>query len=250
MPVSKLSAAFALVLSVVLAGPTSADAAFILDFSTNDSTQLASQGLTYNGSSSTTEGQTFSVAGGVLHMNTAQYPGDVYAIYQQQNTFSHTLNAEYTTVLKVTQNEQGIYGTSFGFSDSNASVFVVVQPAGWFIYGQSPRGTFAGPAAFHEFDLKWSGPTHTYTLSIDGTQVATGSSTTGYGGPSTVYFGDGSPTGGDMVADFKSVSYSTSDPNAVTAPAPSGLALVSAAGLSGLAGGLYRRLRRVLFVSS
>ena len=226
---ARLAGMLAMIATTAHAGPT-----FNLDFSQNP-TLPSAQGLTYGDPPSGPEALTFHVVNGLLHLDTKQFPNDTQGYYQYLNGYDHTVDAEIVAKVKVME-MTGSFGSVFGYYDSAHSNFVVVTPTGWSIYGTGVTGTFADPSAFHVLDLKTTAATSQFSLSVDGVQVATGSQFSGFGGPTDVYFGDGSPTGGNMVADIAYVRYSNNpfaSPSAV--PEPSTVVGAVLAGVAGLA---------------
>ena len=76
------------------------------------------------------------------------------------------------------------------------------------------------------------------TLAIDGVQVSSGLMSPGYAGENLIIFGDGTPTGGDLKADFQFIRYNAEPSTAI--PEPSSLAI---AGLGAVALFIHRSAR-------
>lgn len=211
-----LGCAFALVTQGAQATPM-----FNLDYASE--TQLPSaQGLTYTPlSPAQSESSAFSVSGGALHLDTITAPGDLMAYYQLTNGFDHTVDNTLSMKVKVTQ-MSSYFGLMVGVNDPTYQLYLNITTSGWVVSGTSSSGTFTDPTAFHTFRLDTFAATHGFSLSIDGTPVASGLLTPGYAGETLVIFGDGSPTGGDLKADFQFIRFNA-EPAIV--PEPSALML-------------------------
>ncbi|MDB5349172.1 MAG: sorting protein [Planctomycetota bacterium] len=166
------------------------------------------------------------------------FGSDVYAGYQLSPGYDSSLSAELGFGVRTTTTSAG-FELEIGFSDTNASAYLVVGPAGWSLYGSGYNGTFADPSAFHAFRLTTAGVTHAFVLRIDEAVVAAGILPGGFAGPSAVFFGDGTPTGGNVQGDISYIRYSNP---ARAVPEPSSLALAGLGGLT-LAGFAWRRRR-------
>ncbi len=213
----------ALMAAAVSSVHVSAQGNFNLDFSVNPSLPSA-QGLTYAMfPPSAPETQAYQVSGGLLHLNTVQFAGDVHAYYFLAGGYDHNYDAQLTANLRVTSTTLSTFGAELGVYNPSSSSIVVVTPTGWLIYGTTISGNFADPNAFHLLDLRTHAATDSFTFLVDGVVVATGPRQSGFGS-STVFFGDGTITGGNQIADFATVSY------VQAVPEPSTVILMIAAG--------------------
>lgn len=237
------STMFVLIWGFVLTIPDSARANFTLDFSVNGALPSA-QGFVYGVAPGQTypENPAFNVSGGLLHLDTVQFAGDKVAYYEQSGTYSHLQDAEMIARVRVTEIST-FFGLSFAFYDSVASGIFTVRPTGWTIE-KVGTGTFTDTQDFREFRFK-ALASGTYTFSVDGVVVSSGIRQTGYLSPSSlVYFGDGTPTGGNVKADIAFVQFNTSEPTGNPGQAvPVPPTLLTAVGIPMLVG-LIRRRRR------
>jgi hypothetical protein len=209
-----------------------ADFSFNLDFAQNGSLPSA-QGLNYHGNVS--ESTAYSVSGGLLDLNTIQFSSDVSAYYELPGGYDRTLlNTELAARVYVQQTSNS-FGLAFTYYDSagltNQTTYgqFVVTHTGWKLPGTGFSGTFTDPTAFHDFALQSSAATDTFTFLVDGVVVATGSRLLENGTfGSDVYFGDGSPTGGNVKAEIASVRYRNTDQPLMTpVPAPPSIVLAA-----------------------
>ena len=183
---------------------------FDLEFNQNGILPSATyQGLVYGASSSVQESYAFTISNGFLHLNTTQYPNDVTAYYLSPPVYyNHNYAVRMVASVRVLSgNGQGI---TFAFMDTKYSGIFSINRGGWALYGiPSANGTIANPDIFHEFSLSAAPNTGAYEFRIDGLIVSTGTLPSGY--PSAVYFGDGTPTGGNVTADVDYIRYSNPD---------------------------------------
>jgi len=202
---------------------------FNLDYATE--TQLPSAlGFTYTPlAPAAPEASSFSVSGGALHLDTITVPGDMMAYYQLTNGFDHTVDNTLSMLVRVNQ-MSNFFGLMVGVNDAAYQLYFNITPTGWSVAANGNSGTFADSSAFHLFRLDTFAATHGFTLAIDGVQVSSGLMSPGYAGENLIIFGDGTPTGGDLKAEFQFIRYNAEPTTAI--PEPSSLAI---AGLGAVA---------------
>lgn len=235
---------FGLIAGLTATEPLWAAVSFNLDYST--STVLPSAaGFTYTpGTPAYPEVPSYSVSSQLLHLNTIQFSSsDKMAYYELSNAYDHTVDTELTMSVRVTQLDK-FYGLQVEFADSTRSAYYVVTPTGWTLPFTGQSGVFANPSAFHVITLRSFAATQTFDFLIDNVSVASGSLGAGVPGTSFVNFGDVSPTGGNMIAEFEYIRYNYTPPPSSTVPEPAAALLWTLGGLSVCGASIVRRRRR------
>lgn len=203
---SRWLAGVAVLAWLVAPGPAARAAGdFSLDFNQDGVLPSASgQDFVYQTYGSVPEASAFAVSGGLLHLDTTGYGDDVGAFYDFLGGYDHRFSAE--TVVRARVLSSGFQGLGFGFSDPVYSGIITVNRGGWGIYGLT-GGVIADPDAFHEFALRAAAGTGAYEFLIDGAVVSSGTLPAGYP-DQEVYFGDGTPTGGNVQVEIDYIRYS------------------------------------------
>ncbi|QDT06246.1 hypothetical protein K227x_46550 [Rubripirellula lacrimiformis] len=199
----------------LLAAPLNAGVMVETDFTTATNLPSAS-GLPYISSTGVVETNVFKLENQVLKVNTTGIGRDVFAGYQLNDSFDSSIDVMLEFRAR-TLSVSGGFGMFIGFSDAFAQGAIELRPTGWGVVGTSYRGSFA--SGFHDFKLTKAGGSNAFTLDIDGSQVAAGTLGTVNSSPSYLYFGDGSPTGGNLSGEIESLRYSNSPFAAVPEPA-------------------------------
>jgi hypothetical protein len=202
---------------------------FNLDYSTE--TQLPSAlGFTYTPlAPAASESSSFSVSAGALRLDTITDPGDFMAYYQLTNGFDHAVDNTLSLMVRVNQ-ITNTFGLMVGVNDATSQLYFNITPTGWSVAANGNSGTFADPSAFHLFRLDTFAATQSFTLAIDGVQVSSGFMSPGYALENLIIFGDGTPTGGDLKAEFQFIRFNAEPTTAI--PEPSSLAIAGLGAVS------------------
>ncbi|WP_168215716.1 PEP-CTERM sorting domain-containing protein [Roseimaritima ulvae] len=221
-----------------LAAPLSAGVILEYDFTTATSLPSVS-GLPYVSSTGVAETDVFKLENQVLKVDTTGFGPDVYAGYQLDDSFDSTIDVVLEFRAR-TLSASGGLGMFIGFSDASAQGAVELRPTGWSVLAAGASGSIT--PGFHDFKLTKAGGSNAFTLDIDGSQVAAGTLSTVSSVPSYLYFGDGSPTGGNIRGEIEYLRYSNSNIASVV-PEPSSCVTLGLAAI-GLLGGVRQSRRR------
>jgi hypothetical protein len=164
----------------------------ILDFA--DGQLPSSHGYTYV-SAAVPEASAFSVAGGVLTMNTFGQPASG-AIYSLPNAFDASLNFRWDLRLLVIAGGGQTAGAGFQLSDGTNTVDVQFGTTSLRINSVFNAGTlvpFITTNAFHDYSIQGDAGTQTLNVYADGSLLFTGPYVVGAFPSARLAFGDGSP---------------------------------------------------------
>ncbi|WP_152050482.1 hypothetical protein [Tautonia marina] len=214
-----------------------------LDFSKGDNlSTIAAQGLTFLASPNVQESQFAQVVDGKLILNTMGFPSDIYAGYQLAPAYAADRDTTLEVVTRVT-NSTSAFGLYLGFGGEEEYAVLFANPNSWHMY-QIASGSVSGEV---KYTLSTSANSNSYVLKIDDVVVNTGTLPGGAANNAALYFGDGTPTGGNMRAEITSIRYSSVIPggDAVAVPEPSNLVMALTGTLCMSVGYLHRiRSRR------
>jgi hypothetical protein len=146
---------------------------------------------------------------------------DRMAYYYKDNIFDHTTDLEMELRIKIINSSP--FGFSVGVSNINVSSNFVVNKNGWIVYGVTSGGGYDFSQGFNTFLYKGYGATNTYEFFVNGTRVAFGARPSGYSG-NQYFFGDGTPTGGNVSAEVQYIRYSNESFSSGAVPEPVSLA--------------------------
>ena len=227
---------------IALSSSSIASVQFELDFTDGKLPSQTGQGLNFTGSTGLLETDIFSVSGDKLILDTTSSPANAYGGYQiSPDGFDSSIDVLLEFRARTLEVAGGSFGMFFGFRDASAYGAIQVTETGWRLVDTATSGTFSDPSAFHDFQLKKPGGSNGYELRIDGVLVASGVLLPG-SGPSYVYFGDGSPTGGNQRGEIDYIRYSNAPFANSAAPEPS--SIVTAFGCILAFAGFYRFSKR------
>lgn len=209
-----------------------------LDFSQGDDlSTIAAQGLTFLASPNVLESQVAQVANGTLIMNTMGIGADVYAGYALAPGYAADRDTELEVVVRTTQTSSN-FGFYIGFGGAEEYAVLFANVNSWLLYGMT-SGSSSGEV---KYTLSTSANSNGYVLKLNDTVVSTGSLPGGNASNWALYFGDGTPTGGNMRAEISSIRYSSVLPggDAVAVPEPSNLVMALTGTLCMSVGYLHR----------
>ena len=199
-------------------------AVLTLDFAQNP-TLPSAQGMSFSTESGRPESDFASILDSnrlLLDSYTSTLPNtDRTAYYYKDNVFDHTTDLEMELRIKVRQS------SPFGFFvvayNSNVSSNFAINKNGWQIYQVTSGAGYDFSQGFNTFLYKGYGATNTYEFFVNGTRVAFGARPSGYSG-NQFYFGDGTPTGGNVKAEVQYLRYSNQSFSSGAVPEPVSLA--------------------------
>lgn len=209
-----------------------------LDFVQNP-TLPSAQGMSFYTDSGMTENSLVSIIGSNrLKLDSFAASGDRQVYYTKANFFDHRIDLEMEVRMKIlASNNFGFFVVAY---DQNVSSNFVISRTNWQIYGVATgNGQYDFSQGFNTFKYKGYAATNSYEFFVNGTQVASGTRPGGYNG-NEFYFGDGTPTGGNVTAEVQYVRYSNQNfTSGGEVPEP-----ISIATWSLLVGGLLKFRRR------
>jgi hypothetical protein len=146
----------------------------------------------------------YVVSGGALHQDSGFPGGDVEAYYQKSGAFDHSIDQIIEWRTKVI-NSPGVGvgvgaiddGYAFIFALSNDGVKINDAPGVW-----TPIASLNTTDGYHTYRLVIPATGATYQLFVDGVLAASGNTIYTLTGPSTLSWGDLTPTGGNAKADW------------------------------------------------
>jgi hypothetical protein len=241
-PLLYLASAMSMLMCSALIGE-GAQASYLLtlDFATNP-TLPSSQGMSFYTDSGMPESGLVSILdSNRLKLDSFAASGDRQVYYTKPNFFDHMIDLEIEVRMKVlNSNNFGFFVVAY---NPNVSSNFVISRTNWQIYGlASGNGQYDFSQGFNTFKYKGYAATNSYEFFVNGTLVASGARPGGYNG-NEFYFGDGTPTGGNVTAEVQYVRYSnqnfSSVPNGGEVPEP-----ISLATWTLIAGGLMKLRRR------
>jgi concanavalin A-like lectin/glucanase superfamily protein len=166
----------------------------------------SSQGFTYSASPGVSETSVYSVAGGMLHLNTLGT--GAAAFYQLPGAYDPSQDFALEIRMKVYP-ETGFFGMDFEVSDNVTDFEFGVDASGIRLPpppNSRPFLPFDPTDGFHTYRVFSPGGTRAYHFFIDGVLVASNSVSGGDPGGSLL-FGDGTASGGDGRADIEYIRY-------------------------------------------
>jgi YVTN family beta-propeller protein len=176
----------------------------------------SAQGWSLLNSCASPESSLFSVTNNVLHQNTIGC-GQNYAYYTLNNVVT-SADFTLTVTARVTSDEVfgnlGHLGLSFGAEGSGKEYYIGLGP-GFVeaVVGPGINGTILSTSIdttqFHTYVLNVTPATGLFTLSVDGSQIGSGTGGDVSGSPNFIFVGDGS-SGGNAVGDYILYSYQAS----------------------------------------
>lgn len=208
-----------------------------LDFAQNP-TLPTLQGMSFYSETGRPEGDFGSILGNNrLKLDSfTTLTSDRMAYYYKDNIFDHNTDLEMELRIKIINSSP--FGFSVGVANINVSSNFVVNKNGWIVYGVTSGAGYDFSQGFNTFKYKGYGATNTYEFFVNGTLVASGARPSGYSG-NQYFFGDGTPTGGNVSAEVQYIRYSNENFSSGAVPEP-----VSIATWSLLAGGTILLRRR------
>jgi len=215
----------------------SVDATVIaLDFAQNP-TLPSSQGMSFYTESGLPESNFASI---LLKLDTfTTLASDKMAFYYKDNVFDHTKDLEMEVRMKITES------SPFGFSvvayNPAVSANFIISKTGFQIYALTSGSGYDFTSGFNTFKYKGFGATNTYQFFINGSMVASGARPGGYNG-NQFYFGDGTPTGGNVSAEIEFIRYSNVNFSSGGGEVPEPVSLATWSLLAGIVG--LRRARK------
>jgi len=197
-------------------------AVLTLDFAQNP-TLPSAQGMSFYSETGRPESDFASILGSNrLKLDSfSTLTSDRMAYYYKDNIFDHTTDLEMELRIKIINSSP--FGFSVGVSNINVSSNFVVNKNGWIVYGVTSGGGYDFSQGFNTFLYKGYGATNTYEFFVNGTRVAFGARPSGYSG-NQFYFGDGTPTGGNVTAEVQYLRYSNESFSSGAVPEPVSLA--------------------------
>ncbi|MEW4567306.1 hypothetical protein AB1L88_05510 [Tautonia sp. JC769] len=239
--VGGLSALVVASLSLSFGSAAQAGLILDLDFSRGDTlATLGSQGLSFVASSNVQESDFAQVADGKLILNSMGFSSDIYAGYQLAPGYAADRDTTLEVVTRVT-NSTSAFGLYLGFGGEEEYAVLFANPNSWHMY-QIATGSVSGEV---KYTLSTSANSNGYVLKVNDVVVHTGTLPGGSSSSAGLYFGDGTPTGGNMRAEITSIRYSSSLPGGdpVAVPEPSTLVMALTGSLC-ILGGSWHRVRR------
>jgi len=218
---SCLSWVYLLAVGCLFQAPMQA-AVLTLDFAQNP-TLPSAQGMSFYSETGRPESDFASILGSNrLKLDSfSTLTSDRMAYYYKDNIFDHTTDLEMELRIKIINSSP--FGFSVGVSNINVSSNFVVNKNGWIVYGVTSGGGYDFSQGFNTFLYKGYGATNTYEFFVNGTRVAFGARPSGYSG-NQFYFGDGTPTGGNVTAEVQYLRYSNESFSSGAVPEPVSLA--------------------------
>jgi len=197
-------------------------AVLTLDFGQNP-TLPSAQGMSFYSETGRPESDFASILGSNrLKLDSfSTLTSDRMAYYCKDNIFDHTTDLEMELRIKIINSSP--FGFSVGVSNINVSSNFVVNKNGWIVYGVTSGGGYDFSQGFNTFLYKGYGATNTYEFFVNGTRVAFGARPSGYSG-NQYFFGDGTPTGGNVSAEVQYIRYSNESFSSGAVPEPVSLA--------------------------
>lgn len=227
-----------LMLFVSLGQQARASYLLTLDFAQNP-TLPSAHGMSFYTDSGRPEGELVSILNSNrLKLDSFAAVGDRQVYYTKSNFFDHTIDLEIEVRMKI------LNSNNFGFFvvgyNQNVSSNFVISRTNWQIYGlASGNGQYDFSQGFNTFKYKGYAATNSYEFFVNGTLVVSGTRPGGYNG-NEFYFGDGTPTGGNVTAEVQYLRYSNQNfTSGGEVPEP-----ISVATWSLLVGGLLKFRRR------
>ena len=226
---------------VAFASNVQAGTVFNFDYATDTNLPSAEGFIYISGyAGNIAESQVFQISSGLLHINTTQFNSDVYAYYQFNPGYDRNLDTVFETKIRVLS-AGSVASMQFAFYDEvNSSIFTINQ-SNFLIYGLGVGGSLGNPSDFHVLTFQKPGGSNQYSFSVDGVVVSSGSLPGGYTGGPLLYFGDGTPTGGNVTADIAYIHYSNT--NAVTVPESSAVVLAGIGAIAIIVVGVRKQRR-------
>lgn len=218
---SCLSWVYLLAVGCLFQAPMQA-AVLTLDFAQNP-TLPSAQGMSFYSETGRPESDFASILGSNrLKLDSfSTLTSDRMAYYYKDNIFDHTTDLEMELRIKIINSSP--FGFSVGVSNINVSSNFVVNKNGWIVYGVTSGGGYDFSQGFNTFLYKGYGATNTYEFFVNGTRVAFGARPSGYSG-NQYFFGDGTPTGGNVSAEVQYIRYSNESFSSGAVPEPVSLA--------------------------
>ncbi|MEI6527492.1 MAG: hypothetical protein WCP62_15795 [Planctomycetota bacterium] len=218
---SCLSWVYLLAVGCLFQAPMQA-AVLTLDFAQNPALPSA-QGMSFYSETGRPESDFASILGSNrLKLDSfSTLTSDRMAYYYKDNIFDHTTDLEMELRIKIINSSP--FGFSVGVSNINVSSNFVVNKNGWIVYGVTSGGGYDFSQGFNTFLYKGYGATNTYEFFVNGTRIAFGARPSGYSG-NQYFFGDGTPTGGNVSAEVQYIRYSNESFSSGAVPEPVSLA--------------------------
>lgn len=227
---------------MVFEGPARATV-ITLDFAQNPTLPTA-QGMIFYTDSGRPESDFASILDGNrfrLDSYTTTSPNtDRTAYYYKDNVFDHMTDLEMEVRMKVI--ESSPFGFGVAVFNSNAASHFIVNKTGYQIYQVTSGSGYDFSSGFNTFKYKGFGATNTYEFFVNGTMVASGARPGGYANSNQFYFGDGTPTGGNVRAEVQYLRYSNVNFSSGGGEVPEPISLATWSLLAGIVG--LRRARK------
>lgn len=164
---------------------------------------------------------------------------DVAAYYYKDNVFDHTTDLEMEIRMKII--DSNFFGFSVVAYNATVSSNFAINKTGFQIYQLTSGSGYDFTSGFNTFKYKGFGATNTYQFFINGSMVASGGRPGGYNG-NQFYFGDGTPTGGNVSAEIEFIRYSNVNFSSGGGEVPEPVSLATWSLLAGIVG--LRRARK------
>ena len=165
---------------------------------------------------------------------------DRMAYYYKDNVFDHTTDLEMEVRMKVTDSSP--FGFGLAVFNANAASHFIINKTGYQIYQVTSGSGYDFSSGFNTFKYKGFGATNTYEFFVNGTMVASGARPGGYANSNQFYFGDGTPTGGNVRAEVQYLRYSNVNFSNGGGEVPEPISLATWSLLAGIVG--LRRARK------
>jgi hypothetical protein len=233
-----LASITSLLMLLLLGGPARASYILTLDFAAYP-TLPSAQGMSFYTDSGMPESNLASILdSNRLKLDSFAASGDRQAYYTKPNFFDHMIDLEMEVRMKIlNSNNFGFFVVAY---NQNVSSNFVISRTNWQIYGlASGNGQYDFSQGFNTFRYRGYASTNSYEFFVNGMLVASGARPGGYNG-NEFYFGDGTPTGGNVTAEVQYLRYSNQNfSSGGEVPEP-----ISLATWTLIAGGLMKFRRR------